>query len=238
MDVSTDLNGAHVDQLALNLAVKLRYDAEHFVLHGGVKELHDALIRRVQSEPSSAAWVVGPARSGKTHFAIRLSDTIAKAGFLPRIIDGVQLEHALVDDGVKQGYVTIVDDADRYFSQVLPGSSGPFVSFWEKCRQRGAHIIFLSTSLTDALPCDEHAMSRLAASAGYELLVPAEEDIDALLDSMSRQRGLNLSEVKRDFLTRRLRRDVPSLEEYLDRLLISGTVSPKVLSFQNLNDVL
>lgn len=225
-------------QLPLQLSVKLLYSPANFYVHAGVRELIEELQARVATCSYSMSWVVGPKRSGKSHLAIKLMEEIYKLGLLPRVLTGQEFDDNLSVLASSKSYVYLVDDAESYFSKIARGDSGPFVAFAERCRSGGAHLVMLSSSQLSELPCDEHVMSRIVAGSGFSIGAPDENEVEELVFAMAKQRGLNLTEVKRQYVTKRIRRDVASIDEFLERLFLSGTVGSRLSSFQTLHDSL
>lgn len=94
-----------------------------------------------------------------------------------------------------------------------------------------------SQSLANLLATNMLA-SRLIPGSGFEVGAPEEGEVDELIGAMSKQRGLNLSEVKRHYVTRRIRREVEEIDSFLSRLLLSGEIGAKLSKFQTLQDSL
>ena len=85
---------------------------------------------------------------------------------------------------------------------------------------------------------DQHINSRLQAGSGFALGSPHESELPAIIDIMARQRGIKLTEKKQEFLERRLGRDLPAIEEYLERLVHLTNVLGKRVGFEALGDAL
>lgn len=227
-----------MQQIPLQLSVNLLYSPANFYVHAGVRGLVEELQARVVTCAYSFSWVVGSRRSGKSHLAIKLMDDMGKLGLLPRVLTGREFEENIAGLTASQSYVYLIDDADSYFLNVSPGNSGPFVAFAERCKSGGAHLIMLSSAQLSELPCDEHILSRLIGGSGFEVGVPDEAEVEELVFAMAKQRGLNLTDVKRQYVTRRIRREVSAIDEFLERLLLSGSAGSRLSAFQTLHDSL
>lgn len=234
-------------QIPLNISSYLSYHPANFVLHGGAHEAVSLFFKLFEMGPqaSSAApvfrsmLVVGAPRSGKTHLSLYLADEVIKRGGFPRLIEGkqgleweVQLEAAR-SEGAS---VVIVDDVDKELSELHPGESGRFVSFFEALRVRGVLLLLISRSSPHDLPCDEHVTSRLLGSAQITLAPPEEEKIMPIVELMARQRGLSLDERELSFLKKRLPRDIKGIEDYFERVNQLALLSGKPIRFGLLGD--
>lgn len=226
-----------MNQLPLNIAHCLAYSPDNFVCHAGVAGIVDYL-RSAQG--FTVLYVTAGARRGKTHLSIKLADQLTSQGRYPRLSEGRDFAR-LVDEFIVSGAVGsheffIVDDAQEYLLTVTPGNSGPFVSFFELLRKAGAGIVFLSATAIEALPCDQHVTSRLIPGAGFEIGDPAEEDIAPLIDKMAKQRGLALKEREVAYLLKRIGRDIPSIEQYFQKLQYLSQVLNRSIRFPLLSD--
>ena len=228
-----------MDQLPLNIAPRLSYSADNFLVHDGVRpvvELCEGLLAR---NGFRILFVPGPARSGKTHLSIKLADLCACSGRYPRLLDGRELAARLHQDRCADASeVYLVDDAHEYLNSVPPGQSGLFVSFVERLRSAGSMLVLLSACEIDELPCDEHIRSRLLAGRSPALRAPAPEYLPQLVDLMARQRGLKLSPRKIEYLIRRLDRSIREIDEYLERVSYLASLFGKAVKLPLLSDAL
>ena len=88
----------------------------------------------------------------------------------------------------------------------------------------------------DQFKCDAHVMSRLRASGLIELISPEEQDVPNLVARLGKQRGFKLKDRQIEFISKRVRREIPALERYFDRVHhLSGLLGAKV-KFPLLND--
>ena len=231
-----------MEQLTLGLSNRLAYAASNFHVHGGVRTTIEDLITLFRSDAFSIGYLSADPRAGKTHLSVYLSDRLLQEGFLPRIVEGGDFARWSVENVNTHRFVRedviIVDDAHAFFKDVKPGMSGPFVNLIETLRGVRAGILFLSRSPLSELPCDEHVMSRLLPGDGFALHRPDEGDMSRLISLMARQRGIHLTELKIEYLVRRLRRDVASIEEYLGKVSHLSQVLGKSVKFPLLSDAI
>ncbi len=160
-------------------------------------------------------------------------------GMSPRLIDGSQFSAWLeeyVDKTFRQEDVLVVDDADHYLSSIVSGQSGEFVSFVEKLRNQRSAMVLLSSMALKDFSFDDHIRSRLLPGEGFSIGAPSADDMFELVELMARQRGLAFSERKVDYLEKRIGRDIPAIEEYLDRLEGLAKVLGKPIKFSMLGD--
>ena len=220
-------------QLALKMVTRLPYSPENFVIHGGVRAAFEDACAIMQEPCYAMLWIEAAKRFGKTHFAVRLSLEASKRGLIPRLLEGKELidwlDNREAHAPISSNEVFIIDDAQEYFSTVLPGNSGKFVGLVEDLRIKNAKIILLSSERLDSMPCDQHIMSRLRAAYHSQFLTPEESDLPKLVNALTRQRGLSLTEARLEFVAKRMRRDIEFLETYLDRVThLSGVLNRSV----------
>ena len=231
-----------MEQLTLGLSNRLAYAASNFHVHAGVTSTIDDLLTLFRKEGFSIGYLTAPARRGKTHLSLYLVECLLRGGFLPKIIEGSDfgrwISESLPGHIFSPEEVLIVDDAHLYFSEIVPGASGPFVNLIETLRGVKAGILFLSSVGLSELPCDEHVKSRLIPGDGFTLGDPDEGDMEKLISTMARQRGIHLTDLKVEFLVRRLRRDIPSIEEYFGKLSHLSQVLGKSVKFPLLSDAI
>ena len=231
-----------MNQLELKLHPKLSYSPESFVVHSGVRDLLSFAISEARADRFSILFIPAPSRCGKTHFSLRLALDLSSEGLSPVIIAGERLtaEVAQLDyrATVDHTSVFIVDNVQDYFLASEREDYGAFVHFVEYLRLRKATAIFTSSLELDDLPVDGHVRSRLIPGGSPRLGVPSESEMMTILKVMAKQRGIVLREKKLHYLARRLPRDIPSLERYLDRLLYISDGRGKALRYSLLGDAL
>ena len=226
-------------QLSLNITPCLAYSSENFMLHQGVKTTFEGCLALIGSAAFRIGFIVGGPRCGKTHFSIKVSDTLVGQGAHPRLIEGSGLGEWIQSHADMQFIhddVLIVDDAQHYLSRLGPGDSGELVAFIEKLRVSRAALILLSSQAIDRFSFDDHIRSRLLPGDGFEVAAPKPDDMAELLRLMAKQRGLSLSDRKVDFLEKRIPRDIAEIEAYLERLEGLSRVTGKRIGYPMLGD--
>lgn len=230
-----------MEQLGLDLTPRMSYTGGQFVIHSGVKEILSGIDLLLDKKNFSPAIVYGRHRTGKTHLSVHLVDTCISKKRFPRLVDQDEFLSVLTliqGEGLKGEGVVIVDDIDVYLRNVKPGESGPFVHFWEFLRQREIHLVLLTSASINELPCDEHVISRLHSANKFTIGDPEEKDLDRLVHALASQRGIKLGDRKISFLQKRMRRDIPSLEHYFERLVHLSTIFGEKVKFNLLEDAL
>ena len=231
-----------MEQLSLNIAPRLSYSPDNFVLHSGVRRSFESVLQTLALPGFGLCFVSGPRRSGKTHFSIRLAEALTAGGGFPRLVDGAQLgewigEHA-VPGRFRRDEALIVDDAQTYLDRISPGESGGFVSLVEAMRPSGCGLVLLSSREPGEFGFDNHIRSRILPGTGLSLGAPAHDELPELLRAMARQRGLNLKDRQFDFVLKRIGRDPGSIEDYLDRLLHLARVLGRNIKFPLIADAI
>lgn len=230
------------EQLPLNIRYKLSYRAEQFVRHAGIKELLDQVVYGVSSFEYASFWIDSPRRFGKTHFSVFIASQLNSDGRPVWLLTGEEFADWLVSDieriALNEKSVILIDDIDSYLNEILPGSSGPFVNFVEKARRSKSKLLFFSKTPYPSLPCDDHVMSRVRAAQHLFIGPPGEEDLESLIAAMATQRGILLSDMKRLYLSRRIGRDVPSIEGFLERYTIIAQRLGKASSLKHLAEAI
>lgn len=221
-----------IPQLNLKLLSKLVYSAEGFLSHHGVTSVRESIIAGVNNGKWVCAFVYGPKRSGKTHLSIRLAFDLTHSGLDPRIISSNEINDPLCLQDVSSKTVFLVDEFEEYSPK---SNSGAFVRFFEEVKNKKGCIILFSSAVPSELPFDEHIMSRVNASTRFEIDHPSEEDVKELLLRLALQRGLRLQDKKLNFATSRVRRDISSLEMFVQRVKDISLKSGEKIKFQTLS---
>ncbi len=227
-----------MSQLALDIVPKYVYAKSNFVSHSGVKALEKAVELAAQRKDFASFFIFGPARSGKTHVSVALSEMLTAFSLLPRLIDAAASEEVVLDELAESGAAAVlIDNAQHFFSR--PGfSSGKFVNLYESLRRNKGILLLISSTAAGEFAVDDHVRSRLVSSVGLEIEAPQEDELPLLIERMGEQRGLRLSAQKIQFLAPRLPRRVSAIEEYIDRLMYLCRVVGKRPDFQMLSGAL
>ena len=228
-------------QLSLNITPCLAYAPGNFLLHHGARSAYENCRALLGSEGFRVCFIVGGRRCGKTHFSIKLADTLMSSGCCPHIIEGSQCQDWIVghsDYEFCREDVVLIDDAERFLETLKPGGSGTLVAFIEKLRVKSSALVFFSALSLDEFSFDEHVRSRLMPGNGFSIGQPDAGDMAELIQLMARQRGIALSDRKVRFLEKRIDRDIPSVEAYLERLTGLSRLMGKPIRFPLLGDAI
>lgn len=227
-------------QLRLNLTPCLSYSAKNFIAHSGVGAQLNQITAMLETDPPRFCFVHGDARWGKTHFGIALADKLVNLGLRPVFIEGLELANIVAHGAHRfmERETIIVDDAHLFFSEIQAGQSGPVVKFFEELRVKAIGLVLISSKHIEEFPCDEHIVSRLKGCAAFEIGMPEPTQLQSVMDSMAKQRGMALNGRKLKFVENRLQRSVPDVERYLTRLQHLSEIVGKKVSFRTLGDAL
>lgn len=227
-------------QLPLNLTPCLSYSAKNFHKHSGVESLLSQVTALLEAEPPKFSFIYGDSRYGKTHLSIALADRLVSLGLRPVLIDGGEFR-SIIEAGAGnfiERETLIVDDAQKLFSTIHVGQSGPVVKFFEELKVKGIGLVLFSGTHVTEFPCDEHVMSRLKGCVQLSIGMPESEQLQKVMDAMAKQRGLALGGRRLKFVERRVQRSIPEIERYIARLQHLSQVMGKKVSFRTLGDAL
>lgn len=219
-------------QLPLSIGASFTYRAEDFVEHAGVRSIIDHL-ESIGPKVFSAVSVVGESRSGKTHLSFYVMERLTALGFAPILriapdVRGIEIETLRLPPAL------VIDDAQNLLQS--EEHTGAFVSLYEQVRQRAGIVVLLSDRpLSSPNP---HLQSRLAALVGFQIEIPAREDLPLLLNAIAKQRGLKLKERDRSFLEKRLSNQIVTIEEYVQRLLQLSSTKTGRIGLETLKDAI
>ena len=204
-----------MDQVPLNLLPVLAYNPKDFVIHSGVKETANLAKQLIEESKPRIMLITGSTRSGKTHFSLWLADWAASVGKYPKLVEYSQISTLPIGPNE----VIIIDDFDRYLSTYqLKDGPGVLVSLLESARHAGAQVFGMLGNEIETL--EPHVGSRLASAIHSALKHPDENEISDVFSAMAKQRGIKLGNQKKKFAEKRIRRDIPSIERYLDRVML------------------
>jgi chromosomal replication initiation ATPase DnaA len=225
-------------QLSLQLHDKLVYSANNFYLHEGIKNLITNINALTDSSIFQLAFIEAPKSAGKTHCSIYLYELLKKTNNC-LLISGEELNLFLDQEiPIVSNNIIIIDDSHLYLNNIQAGQSGKLVAFIEKLRVANGKLISFSATSVDELPCDEHIKSRLNVGVGHKILQPSEADFEQLFNALCMQRGLKLKTRQIDFLSKRLGRDIHTLQNYCDKLYNLAKNSDYSVNFELLEEAL
>lgn len=206
-----------VNQLPLAMTPRLPFEADEFIEHAGVSFITHRARELFCRDGFHILFINGAQGSGKSHLSVKLAAVSEGLGREYILTEGSLLSSSFPSPS--QASVFIIDDSHSYLETLVPGRSGPLVTFIEALRIQNSKLVFLSALTDDQFQYDEHLQSRIAQAFRFEISQPDERDKLTLIAAMARQRGLFLSPKKLAFLEARLSRDVSAIASYLDRVL-------------------
>lgn len=220
-------------QLPLTLTSPVLYSETNFFVHSGVKESYAACRKVLNEKQFSFLLIQGDHRFGKTHFLLKLFSDATQSGVYPKLIDDKDF---IQEELNTEGDVYLIDNFDALYHKHFLCNPGAFVSFYETCKKNGRSIIAALTSPIEAN--EPHTGSRIKSAQYFSLKNPEEDDLSSLCAAMAAQRGIHLRGRKLSFTSRRIRRDIPSIEKYLERLVHISHRLGKSVEFSRLKGAL
>lgn len=210
-------------QIPLKLEQSLRYSSAMFVLHAGVRSVVHAVMTLSRKKIFSSVYIQGAQATGKTHLGVYLVGAVRQEGRCARLISSSEFSewaaNTLPHDPLLPGELVVLDDADVHLESArAKKEEGIFVDLVERVNAISGTLVLLGQKAPESLRCSKQAGSRLAAGMVFSVSEPEEELLNAILDSIAKQRGLALSEAKRGYLLRRVGRSVPGLVECVARV--------------------
>lgn len=190
-------------QVPLNLKPTIAYEGKSFIEHSGATEA----LKILRESDKGLFLVRGKPRSGKTHLLISLMNNRSKyieAKFFDRL-------------NLAEGDLILIDDFDQLLES-YQNERGLLVSFLEDAKNSNSKII--ASLKKDDLELEPHVGSRIRSGIWLEINDPTEEEIPELFDALAKQRGIIIGGRKRQFALSRMGRDIASLEQFLDRLVL------------------
>jgi chromosomal replication initiation ATPase DnaA len=101
----------------------------------------------------------------------------------------------------------------------------------EKLSQVDGTLVVLGSSSPEKIECTKQIRSRLNSGLHLVLEGPADDELDSLLNFITKQRGLQLSDSKRAYLLRRVARTLPALVECVEKVEETGDFTSSSTSF-------
>ena len=244
------------EQLSLELEQPLRYSSATFLLHSGVTEVVRAVARLCELQSVPLVYLQGAERSGKTHLGVYLAGSHTASAQMGVVGGGALQASArmvaapdflswyseeLPVHPIEFGEMVVIDDADL----VLQGAgkvagkeadvAGSFVDLFERVARAKGVLVLLGRMSLGQVGGGPQVASRLSAGVSFLIGDPQESELDTLLDLIAKQRGLKLSEVKRQFIMRRVPRSVGALVECIERVQEFGVDAQPSTSYQKLS---
>lgn len=212
-----------VAQLPLQLVQPLRYSSSAYLVHRGVADVISSLETLAYQSVFSLAYVRGGSRCGKTHLAVYLVGHLAAKRKPARMVSREEIAEWYATEfraiPLRQGETIVLDDGDQVLEEISrTNQSGIFMDLTEKLSQVDGTLIIVGAAAPEALSCTKQIRSRLDAGVHLVMEGPADDELDALLDMITKQRGIQLSESKRGYILRRVARTLPALVECVEKV--------------------
>jgi chromosomal replication initiation ATPase DnaA len=228
-------------QLPLQLVQPLRYSSNAYLVHRGVADLVSSLVTLSYQRVFSLAYVQGPLKSGKTHTGVylvgHLTEKLKPARLIARDEVAAWYESQFYSQPLREGETIVLDDGDLLLEELSrKNQSGIFMDLTEKLSQVDGTLLVLGSANPENIECSKQIRSRL--NSGLHLLMegPADAELDSLLNFITKQRGLQLSDSKRGYILRRVSRTLPALVECVEKVEETGDFSSASTSFTVLAD--
>lgn len=230
-----------VAQIPLQLVQPLRYSSNAYRAHKGVVDLVASLETLAYQRVFSLAYVQGGAKTGKTHLGVYLVGRLTQKGKPARMVSREEVSEwfatELRSEPLRHGETIILDDGDVLLEEISrTNQSGIFMDLTERLIQADGTLVILGAVAPERIACTKQIRSRLDAGLFFGIDAPTESDLDPLLDLITKQRGLQLSESKRGFILRRVSRTLPALVECIEKVEDPRDLSSPRTSFNVLSE--
>jgi len=228
-------------QLPLQLVQPLRYSSSSYLVHRGVADIVASLVTLAYQRIFSLAYLQGAAKSGKTHTGVYLVGALTEKGKPARLIGREDLAEWYASElrlkPVRNGETIVLDDGDRLLEEISQSNqSGIFMDLTEQLSQVDGTLVILGAVSPEKISCTKQIRSRLNSGLHLVLEGPADAELDSLLNLITKQRGLQLSEAKRSYILRRVARTLPALVECIEKVEDPRDFSSSRTSFNVLAD--
>lgn len=226
-------------QIPLQLVQPIRYSSAHFLVHSGVVGVITSLVTLSYQRVFSLAYVEAEAKGGKTHTGVYLVGHLQSKGRPARLVHGDTLPEWYAagcgGEALRGGETVVIDDGDLLLEELSHASrSGIFMDLVEQLGQLDGTLVILGATCPTAIKCSKQIRSRLDAGLHLALTGPSEAELDSLLNLITKQRGIQLTESKRSFILRRVSRTLPALVECVERVEDLGDSASSRTSFEAL----
>ena len=228
-------------QLPLQLVQPLRYSSSAYLVHRGVADVVNSLVTLAYQRVFSLAYVRGPLKSGKTHTGVFLVGHLKEKGKPARLIARDEIaswyESELRSQPLREGETIVLDDGDLLLEELSRNNqSGIFMDLTENLSQVDGTLVILGSVSPERIECTKQIRSRLNSGLHLVLEGPADAELDSLLNFITKQRGLHLSDSKRAYILRRVSRTLQALVECVEKVEETGDFSSSSTSFTVLAD--
>jgi len=228
-------------QLPLQLVQALRYSSSAYLVHRGVADVLTSLVTLAYQRVFSLAYVQGPLKSGKTHTGVYLVGHLKEKRKPARLIARDEIaswyESEFRSQPLREGETIVLDDGDLLLEELSrKNQSGIFMDLTENLSQVDGTLVIMGSVSPETIECTKQIRSRLNSGLHLVLEGPADAELDSLLNFITKQRGLHLSDSKRAYLLRRVSRTLPALVECVEKVEETGDFSSSSTSFTVLAD--
>jgi chromosomal replication initiation ATPase DnaA len=228
-------------QIPLQLVQPLRYSSGSFLVHRGVADLVTSVETLSYQRVFSLSYIQGDPKSGKTHLGVYLVGHLQGKGRGARMVASEDVAdwyaQGFYGDQLQEGETIVIDDGDVFLEKISKSSqSGIFMDLTEQLHRVDGTLVILGTRPPEEIACTKQIKSRLNSGLHLVMGGPAETDLDKLLNIITKQRGLQLTESKRSYILRRVTRTLPALVECVEKVEETGDFSSSRTSFTILAD--
>jgi chromosomal replication initiation ATPase DnaA len=228
------------EQLSLELVQPLRYSSSAFFVHTGVEDAVRTVTTLSGKRNFSITYIRGEKCSGKTHLGVYLVGRHQERNGRARLISGSSLvswfSEELPGTPIHPWELVVIDDADLCLGEGM--CQGILVDLIERISRQKGSLVLIGGADPEAIPTSPQLRSRLNAGLYLAVGGPKETELDPLLDLITKQRGLQLSESKRAYVLKRVERTIPALVNCVERVEDSSFLGDASTSFHKLSDAL
>jgi chromosomal replication initiation ATPase DnaA len=228
------------EQLTLELVQPLRYSSSAFLVHAGVREVVRTVTMLSGKRAFSMTYIRGERCSGKTHLGVYLAGKHQERNGRARLIAGSSLvrwfSEELPGAPIHPWELIVIDDGDVCLGESV--CQGIMVDLIERIARQKGNLVLVGEADPEAITTSPQLRSRL--NAGLHLVIggPIEEELDPLLDFITKQRGLQFSESKRAYVLKRVERTIPALVDCVERVEDGASQGDASTSFHKLSEAL
>lgn len=228
------------EQLSLELVQPLRYSSSAFFVHTGVGDIVRTVATLSDKRRFSVTYIRGERCSGKTHLGVYLVGRHQERNGRARLIAGSSLatwfSEELPGAPIQAWELVVIDDSDLCLGEGV--CQGMLVDLIERISRQKGSLVLIGTADPEAIPTSPQLRSRLNAGLYLAIGGPKETELDPLLDLITKQRGLQLSESKRAYVLKRVERTIPALVDCVERVEDGASVGDASTSFLKLSEAL
>lgn len=228
------------EQLSLELVQPLRYSSSAFFVHTGVEGVVRTVTTLSSKRTFSITYIRGEKYSGKTHLGVYLAGKHQERNGRARLIAGSGLARWFSEElpgaPIQAWELVVIDDAHLCLSEGM--CQGMLVDLIERISRQKGSLVLIGAADPEAIPTSPQLRSRLNAGLHLAIAGPKEAELDPLLDLITKQRGLQLTESKRAYVLKRVERTIPALVDCVERVEDGASLGDASTSFHKLSEAL